>query len=471
MKRLLIYFHYDAQGSLDEPCRFAVQALRPFGDLLVVTNGTLGTQDQDWLHRQDVRLLQRQNTGLDVGAYREALLTLGRETVCEYEELVLMNFTLAGPVGDLAPMFAAMESREDLDFWGLTRHYAMRSRRFGGFVPEHLQSHFLAVRRRLLCQDGFWRYWQQMPLPRSYEESVARHETRFTAYFAEQGFTWDSYVDTRDLAGVFVNPIMACPRELVENRGCPFFKRRSFFTPYEDELRRTDGNAARDLYEYLKKRTSYPVDELLRALLRSQPLSALAKNMHWHVVLPEWENTSAQTPDLEALGLVLVRFAPVSCDPVTSWYLAQNARWADTHLDQAAELFAREPLLGVLCPALPLWPAADRELCRWWRQARAQVAAQVSVPLNDDPPAALSTGWVLVRKKAFPQGVPSVQDLGSSWLLPLQAQQNGFYTGTFAPAAQATAGLEQLQAYTRAAGQPAAVAKQLGRLLKHKIKR
>jgi len=471
MKRLLIYFHYDAQGSLDGPCRFAVQALRPFGDLLVVTNGTLDAQDQDWLHRQDIRLLQRQNTGLDVGAYREALLTLGREPVCEYEELVLMNFTLAGPVGDLALMFSAMESRTDLDFWGLTRHYAMRSRRFGGFVPEHLQSHFLAVRRGLLCQDVFWRYWQQMPLPRSYEESVARHETRFTAYFAEQGFTWDSYVDTRELANVFVNPIMACPRELVENRGCPFFKRRSFFTPYEDELRRTDGNAARDLYEYLKNRTSYPVDELLRALLRSQPLSALAKNMHWHVVLPEWENTSAQTPDLEALGLALVRFAPVSCDPVTSWYLAQNARWADTHLTQAAELFAQDPLLGVICPSLPLWPAADRELCRRWRQDRAQVAEHVSVPLNDDPPAALSAGWVLVRKKAFPQGVPSVQDLGSSWLLPLQAQQNGFYTGTFAPAAQAAAGVEQLQAYTRAAGRPAAVAKQLGRLLKHKIKR
>ena len=39
------------------------------------------------------------------------------------------------------------------------------------------------------------------------------------------------YVDTKDLRDVFVNPIMACPRELLANRGCPFFKRRSFFTP------------------------------------------------------------------------------------------------------------------------------------------------------------------------------------------------------------------------------------------------
>ena len=29
MKRLVIYFHYDAQGQVDAPCRYAVQALLP----------------------------------------------------------------------------------------------------------------------------------------------------------------------------------------------------------------------------------------------------------------------------------------------------------------------------------------------------------------------------------------------------------------------------------------------------------
>ena len=68
-------------------------------------------------------------------------------------------------------------------------------------------------------------------MPKSYEESIANHETRFTAHFANLGCRWDSYVDTKDLRDAFVNPIMACPRELLANRGCPFFKRRSFFHP------------------------------------------------------------------------------------------------------------------------------------------------------------------------------------------------------------------------------------------------
>ena len=219
MKRLVIYFHYDAQGLLDGPCRFAVQALVPCADVVLVTNGSLWQQDRDWLNGEQIRYIERENVGLDVGAYREALLTLRRETVSAYEELVLMNYTLAGPVSPLQKMFSAMESRTGLDFWGLTRHYAMSSRRFGGKVPEHIQSHFLAVRAGMLQSDVFWNYWQEMQLPKSYEESIIRHETRFTAYFAARGFAWDTYVQTEDLKTVFVNPIMACPRELIANRG------------------------------------------------------------------------------------------------------------------------------------------------------------------------------------------------------------------------------------------------------------
>ena len=256
-------------------------------------------------------------------------------------------------VPDAEKTFQYQMDLSDLDFWGLTRHYAMNSRRFGGKVPEHIQSHFLAVRTRMLQSDTFWTYWQEMQLPKSYEESIIRHETRFTAYFAAQGFAWDTYVQTEDLKPVFVNPIMACPRELIANRGCPFFKRRSFFTPYEDELRRTDGAAARELYDYLCRVTDYPVEQLVGSMLRSQPLSVVAKNLHWHYVV---DAVPQKTGNLDEQGLRLVRVEPMQADAVTEWYLQQSVQQAETCLAQAAELFRNNPGLGVLFPALPLWP-------------------------------------------------------------------------------------------------------------------
>lgn len=234
MKRLIVYFHYDPLGQIDTACRVAVEAMAHYGEVFFISNSTLRPADRAWAASVTLTCRERENKGLDVGAYKEALAVIGRGRLARYDELVLMNFTLAGPVCSLASMFAAMEARPELAFWGLTRHYAMKSRRFGGRsgeVPEHLQSHFLAVRAPLLHSEDFWQYWQKMPLPKSYEESIANHETRFTAHFANLGCRWDSYVDTKDLRDVFVNPIMACPRELLANRGCPFSSAAAFLPP------------------------------------------------------------------------------------------------------------------------------------------------------------------------------------------------------------------------------------------------
>lgn len=475
MKRLIVYFHYDPLGQIDTACRVAVEAMAHYGEVFFISNGTLHPADRAWAASVTLACRERENTGLDVGAYKEALETIGRERLANYDELVLMNLTLAGPVCPLAPMFTAMDARPELAFWGLTRHYAMKSRRFGGRsgeVPEHLQSHFLAVRAPLLQSEDFWQYWQTMPLPKSYEESIANHETRFTAHFAKLGYRWDSYVDTSDLQDVFVNPIMACPRELLANRGCPFFKRRSFFTPYEDELRRTDGTAARALYDYVKQGTDYPVDLLLAALLQRQPLDALAQELHWQYVLPD--AAPAETvPDLQAMGLALLHLPVSEVDAVTAWYNREAARQADEALARAAGLFAQEPLLGVLSPAAPLWPAARQNRTAGWQAARPALQGKIKVPLGVAPPPAPACGWALVRLAAVADGdtLPAINTPADAWLLPLKAQQNGFISASFTTAAAAAAAADQLALYQRRAVDPKAVAKQFGRLVKHKLKK
>lgn len=181
MKRLVIYFHYDPAGCIDTACRIAVQAVQKYGRVVFVTNGTLTPADRVWVSQSGAGRIERENVGFDVGAYREALLTLGREKLAEYEEIVLMNYTLAGPVCSLAAMFTAMDARPELDFWGLTRHYAMQSRRFGGAVPEHLQSHLLRCARgcsTVTISGTTGRKWHCRPATSSLSSATKRGSRR-----------------------------------------------------------------------------------------------------------------------------------------------------------------------------------------------------------------------------------------------------------------------------------------------------
>lgn len=494
MNRTVIYFHYDPNGQADTACLFAVRALLAAGaKVLFVTNGKLEAASRAAVRQMGGRLLERENTGMDVGAYREALFALGRDGLSGVDELVLMNYTLAGPVHPLEPFFARMDARPELDFWGLTRHYAMKSRRFGGRrgqVPEHIQSHFLALRPRLFLSNAFWDYWQQMPLPQGYEQSIQNHETRFTAHFAALGYRWDTAVDTEDLAEIFVNPIMACPAELLARRGCPFFKRRSFFTPYADELRRTDGAAAWELLQWLKSNTGFPVEELIRSLLRTQPLADLARNLHWHAVLPA-APASGTAPKVRLVrwnpgarvelrpGEIVCLARPPARPPRTAgeWYACRTARLlAEDAATRAvaAALLAADPLMGLAVPAPPAcgsvyalrmarWKQALPDLCARAKERglRVPIAAAVPLPTADT---------VLLRADAFPQGLPPL-DTPADWqLLFLAAQSNGYGTLQLLPASAAAAAPERMSCALYETQDMAESGKNLVRALRRRLR-
>lgn len=497
--RFVIYFHYDPNGQADNACLFAVRAMRAeCSGLLFVTNGRLNDASRGAVETLDVQLLERENTGFDVGAYRDALMLLKQQGLDGIDELILMNYTLAGPVTPLRALFDKMDARPELDFWGLTRHYAMRSRRFKteyGEVPEHIQSHFIAVRGRLLHSQDFWSYWETMPLPQSYEQSVAGHEARFTRHFADLGYRWDTAAETDDLKALFVNPIMACPRELLARRGCAFFKRRSFFTPYEDELRRTDGTAAAELYDWLKTETDYPVDDLIRSLLRTQPLAPMAQNLHWNAALPAdgrgndpesippvrlilWQ-PGQPTPEIHP-GEILCLYAPPAQAPATpeDWYMQNGDRTLaeeETFRRAAGTVLAAHPLAGIAAPAAPAYGPAYADRAGEWQRLLPVLRAEAArlgwkTPVAEQP---LPLPWgrcVFLKGEAFPDGLPDLNGPAGWWLLPLAAQQAGYGCLTLYTHARAHAIPEHLDCALSARQDAKETARDLARILRRRLR-
>ena len=130
-------------------------------------------------------------------------------------------------------------------------------------------------------------------------------------------------------------------------------------------------------------------------------------------------------------------------------------------------------MLGVLSPAVPLWPAARQSRDADWQAARPALQGKVNVPLGQNPPPAPACGWALVRLAAVADGdtLPAITTPEDAWLLPLKAQQNGFFSASFTTAAQSAAAADQLALHYQQAADPKAVAKQFGRLVKHKLKK
>lgn len=229
MNRGLVYFHFDPHHQVRDYVLAALSSLRPHADhILLVSNSPIGDADCARLETCCDEILQRPNEGLDVGAYRAGLEHLGWERLADFDELILTNHTYYAPLHPWEEALTRAAGWEDISFWGMTEHAAMRPHPFLARreLPRHIQSHWIAVRRGLLTAPVFREYWEQMPQVSSYRDSIQWHESRFTGHFAELGHTWqvvfpvDRYRST--------NPaIEEAPALLAD--GCPLLKRRALF--------------------------------------------------------------------------------------------------------------------------------------------------------------------------------------------------------------------------------------------------
>lgn len=296
VKRAGLYFFYDKDGVVDDYNIYLLQDMRKNVDhLLVVVNGNLNDEGRHKFSGVCDDVYVRENIGYDVWAYKDGINYYGWDSLSSYDELVMFNFTNYGPVYPFSEMFSEM-NRRDLDFWGVVMRYGFPHDPYKickyGYIPDHISTSFMVIRNSLLTSQDFMKYWCNMPMINSYDESVCYHEAIFTEDFKRKGYKCGNYIDADDLKEKWDYPLMLYPLELVRNRRCPIFKRKTFYNLYEEFFIACNGEPAMELYEFLRKDTDYDVNLIWDNLLRTVNMWDLKERMQLNYILP----TDISTP-------------------------------------------------------------------------------------------------------------------------------------------------------------------------------
>lgn len=286
--RALIFFFYDGDGVVDDYVIYNLKGFRPYSkNIIFVCNGCMTQESREKLVPHVDKLIVRENKGFDGWAYKTGIDDIGWEALSEYDELIMTNHTVMGPVDSYQEMFHKMDQQE-LDFWGVTKNYAIdydfTATFKDGHIPEHIQSHFIAVRRSLFDAECFHRYWDEFPAINSYGDAIGKHEALFTKHFADMGYAWQVYVNTDDIKEMCDYPLLNMPVEMMK-RGCPFFKRRSFFHEYSHYLEQAIGTAAEELLNYLQENTKYDTNMVWDNILRTCNMEDINQCLHLNYVV------------------------------------------------------------------------------------------------------------------------------------------------------------------------------------------
>lgn len=292
VKRCVIFLFFDKDGIVDDYICHMLRDLRKSVEyVLVISNGYVERESLTKLKVCADEVYCRANLGLDIGGYREGLFYLGFRQLAYYDEVILMNYTFFAPLFPFSEMFDEMV-KKDLDFWGITKHHRVDPDPFGmlpyGYLPDHIQSFFLALRPSLFLSYQYKDFIFNMQNPDSYQKSIVEYETIFTKHFEDLGFKWDVYVNTDEYEGYSYCPNMFYIKEMISKKRCPIIKRRSFFTDYTDFLLNSCGESSVEAYEYIKYNLDYDENEIWDNILRLESISDVHRDMHFNYILPEY---------------------------------------------------------------------------------------------------------------------------------------------------------------------------------------
>lgn len=308
IKRLVIYFFYDGDGIVDRYVPYMLEDInRNCSELFVVCNGKLTPEGRVTFQQLTPHILVRENEGFDVWAYKAALEHYGWEKLAEFDEVVMMNYTIFGPLYPFSEMFEEM-NRRDVDFWGITKHHKVGFDCFHTckykYIPEHVQSSFLVIRKSLMTSLEYQAMWDNMPMIHSYAESVGLYEAIFTKDFEDKGFRWNVFIDTSDLEGYTRYPLMMMADELIINRRCPVMKVKSFSQNYNDILGDTVGNCTIDAFNYIKDTLDYDTDFIWEHIIRTANMADIKRLMHLNYILPS--NFEIEKPHISSSRIALM---------------------------------------------------------------------------------------------------------------------------------------------------------------------
>ena len=186
-KRLTIYAHYDAEACLRRYVTYYLDHLRSLSDRLVfVSTAPLGPQEVERAERHADDVFLNDNIGFDFGMWKQAIQ---QHDLNDYDELVLTNSSIIGPLSPLEPLFERM-AKSSCHYWGMTENFDH---------AWHLQSYFLVLKRSVICSDAFAAFWNGV-LPYHDKWQVIRsYEVGLSVYLHDMGFRGEAAIPAASL--------------------------------------------------------------------------------------------------------------------------------------------------------------------------------------------------------------------------------------------------------------------------------
>ncbi len=211
-KRICLLAGYNSNNIIEDYVIYLAQGLSKISDVYYFADGKISQSELNKIRPYTKYAETAPHQGYDFGSWQYLIHYIGWSKLTEYDEMIICNDSIYGPMANLQDIFDYMELR-GYDFWGLTENYNSN---------YYLDSYFMVFNNNILRNIKFQEFWQNI----TPGFSRKTYETVLTPFLTELGFVGNSYIKNYKKEDVLAYPV-----HLLKSKNMPFIRIKTLQEP------------------------------------------------------------------------------------------------------------------------------------------------------------------------------------------------------------------------------------------------
>lgn len=212
VKRICLFAGYNSDEIIEDYVVYLIEKLSLISDVYYLSDNNLPDNEKSKIAPYVKAAYGFKHEKYDFGSWQELINILGWEKLEEYDELILTNDSIMGPLYNIQILIDKTVLDEEWQACGINYAYDYHS--------WHLSSYFLILKKEVFTSYMFKEYIKSIKKEKSVENVIENYEIGLSRLLIQSGYNVKSIVDFKK------NIYISWRKFLI--KGSPFIKKKVF---------------------------------------------------------------------------------------------------------------------------------------------------------------------------------------------------------------------------------------------------
>lgn len=212
MKTLCLFAGYDKDGIIDNYVLYSIKQFSKICDVYYLSDCKMNNNSKSELAPFVKGMWTYRHKKYDFGSWSELIKNIGWDTICKYDNLILINDSVYGPFYDIKKVIDNFY-KSNADFYGFTPNPKRHS--------YHIQSYFIMMKHNVFVNKKVQRFFDDIKELSNKGDIIKLYEKGFSNLLYSLGFKSDTFIKNYDCY---------FPNQILNQDG--FLLKVSIFTQY-----------------------------------------------------------------------------------------------------------------------------------------------------------------------------------------------------------------------------------------------